>query len=993
MAALNFPNSPNLNDTHTENGVTFKWNGAAWDRLGDIGAQGATGSTGAQGSTGPVAGSSSQVVYKDGSNNPAGSSSFTFDGTNLTVGGNVSIGGTLTYEDVTNIDSVGVVTARAGVRVTGGSVGIGTDNPSAKLDVYKNFSGIGAGTYTGRIYGTDTGVNETGVRFVTKGTGDLHNASDAYLMHGISNGTTRFVFGANGSVGIGTDNPQTKLEIQHIASRRHQFSYDDSLLTIKGANQNGNPETLRIIGGDSLRFHTGLTGSGTERLRIDSKGQASLRGSTTAFDGTGGLDALQMYYETDSGQASIGPYSSGGSTHLSFYTNSGGAAATEKLRIDSSGNLTAVNTSSGGAVTLKVGANATSGVNNGTIIINNGGTGDGALQFDYENSAARAKIYVYRSEQQLRFDTAGSERLRVTSAGEVYIGSTTANGQGKLFVNDSSGATTTRVHIRNAVSTGTAETYYNLDGTKFASVGLEDGSLIFRNSTSSTPTERLRVNASGTLIVASGGNLQMASNGRIFVGNGGNAVNPMFANVSDTNTGIAFPSADTMMFTTGGIERLRITSDGKLMTPPTGYIYTGSSAGSLSLYGGNTNLGGGIVLSGGNTNGDIRFYAQMSTTSPAHRMTIGTTGQVEVSNTVSSNDAAVNIYKASGSNSDKAILRVGYDAAAAFEIYRIRNNGDIFVGPNQSGSDLILQNVPTGGSTTERLRIQENGDIGVGGITSPSFTTGGGIHLKRNYGIGFGDGSNGRPDFQLATPDGSTLDFRCGFGADTADIQMTTGGVLRLGNSIASLAGDNSLTDFSAGRVQATRFRRGTSNGSRYGGPTGYIGDMLSSDGPPLSHVFYMGQLNSSSSSNASQNMFSYYTSGHWGQYTSMRVWMHVDYYNHGYQVWDVYNGSITSIANRGSGGSLTSSSAQLVGSGTHGGQNVYRYDVTVNNPGTYFQVRWYLGLYFGAANGVYSNAYSASSMDTYLSTRGSGIHFKGLSAAALSSCPLYRTQ
>ena len=32
--------------------------------------------------------------------------------------GNVSIGGTLTYEDVTNIDSVGIVTARAGINVT-----------------------------------------------------------------------------------------------------------------------------------------------------------------------------------------------------------------------------------------------------------------------------------------------------------------------------------------------------------------------------------------------------------------------------------------------------------------------------------------------------------------------------------------------------------------------------------------------------------------------------------------------------------------------------------------------------------------------------------------------------------------------------------------------------------------------------------------------------------------------------------------------------------
>lgn len=38
--------------------------------------------------------------------------------------GNVTIGGTLTYEDVTNIDSVGLITARAGIRIgTGGTVG------------------------------------------------------------------------------------------------------------------------------------------------------------------------------------------------------------------------------------------------------------------------------------------------------------------------------------------------------------------------------------------------------------------------------------------------------------------------------------------------------------------------------------------------------------------------------------------------------------------------------------------------------------------------------------------------------------------------------------------------------------------------------------------------------------------------------------------------------------------------------------------------------
>ena len=38
--------------------------------------------------------------------------------------GNVSIGGTLTYEDVTNIDSVGIITARDGLKVLAGGANV-----------------------------------------------------------------------------------------------------------------------------------------------------------------------------------------------------------------------------------------------------------------------------------------------------------------------------------------------------------------------------------------------------------------------------------------------------------------------------------------------------------------------------------------------------------------------------------------------------------------------------------------------------------------------------------------------------------------------------------------------------------------------------------------------------------------------------------------------------------------------------------------------------
>ena len=55
----------------------------------------------------------------------------------VSLSGNVSIGGTLTYEDVTNVDAVGVVTARTGIKVLGGginAVGVVTATDFKKTD-------------------------------------------------------------------------------------------------------------------------------------------------------------------------------------------------------------------------------------------------------------------------------------------------------------------------------------------------------------------------------------------------------------------------------------------------------------------------------------------------------------------------------------------------------------------------------------------------------------------------------------------------------------------------------------------------------------------------------------------------------------------------------------------------------------------------------------------------------------------------------------------
>ena len=51
----------------------------------------------------------------------------------LTVSGNVGIGGTLTYEDVTNIDSIGIITARSTVSIADSIVHIGDTNTSLRF--------------------------------------------------------------------------------------------------------------------------------------------------------------------------------------------------------------------------------------------------------------------------------------------------------------------------------------------------------------------------------------------------------------------------------------------------------------------------------------------------------------------------------------------------------------------------------------------------------------------------------------------------------------------------------------------------------------------------------------------------------------------------------------------------------------------------------------------------------------------------------------------
>ena len=173
--------------------------------------------------------------------------------------------------------------------------------------------------------------------------------------------------------------------------------------------------------------------------------------------------------------------------------------------------------SGGQSVTLKVGASNASGVNAGKIVINNGGTGDAQLQFDYKSSTARAKIYVYRSEQELRFDTAGSERLRLGSSGNLALGGTNTSAyatQAHFFIGGVGD-----IYADTGVSSGkslsiTNNAYINTSGNwvyratdKASNIYQYDGIIGFRYVASGTSgdtitwTEAARFDNSGRLLI------------------------------------------------------------------------------------------------------------------------------------------------------------------------------------------------------------------------------------------------------------------------------------------------------------------------------------------------------------------------------------------------------------------------------------------------------------------------------------------------------------
>ena len=110
------------------------------------------------------------AVRADNFTNKTGGAPTFPDGINVTAGvgtfaGNVSIAGTLTYEDVTNVDSVGVITARTGLEITAGTISVGSGATITDTG-YGEFAGIVTSNICFKVgngpFGAGIGVTITG---------------------------------------------------------------------------------------------------------------------------------------------------------------------------------------------------------------------------------------------------------------------------------------------------------------------------------------------------------------------------------------------------------------------------------------------------------------------------------------------------------------------------------------------------------------------------------------------------------------------------------------------------------------------------------------------------------------------------------------------------------------------------------------------------------------------------------------------------------------
>ena len=452
--------------------------------------------------------------------------------------GTVSIGGTMTIEDFTNIDSVGLGTFRNGLHVTGGNVGINETSPDSKFHVNS-----GAETVPARFESTGA---QSRIGFKASGTPSSYHVScgaeaNDFIVY--TNNTEKLRITSAGNVGINDTNPTAKLSvIGNLYVSADSFTGENAGIFFSGWNDYGAGVYGRNSGNDLV-----MNAGSSEKVRIASNGNTGIGTNNPAAP----LHVLSSSYPTATIQRNhavnyprlrlintsnhgadldgIGDGSPAGGFRISTIT---GGTSTERLRITSDGKvgvgvaapvqmMEIVNTSGTGSQIQLRDTSTAQGNSNG-------------VRFGYNGSGAQ--IWNFESTYT-RFATSNAERLRITAVGNVLVGRTTSlndNIAGTGYANKvqiEGSATGSGVVVANTADAARIvlfRKYTPSDGDSlghisfssepttsverarieckadFTNANARGGELVFYTCANGgyIPTERLRINRNGTVLIS-----------------------------------------------------------------------------------------------------------------------------------------------------------------------------------------------------------------------------------------------------------------------------------------------------------------------------------------------------------------------------------------------------------------------------------------------------------------------------------------------------------
>jgi hypothetical protein len=464
-----------------------------------------------------------------------------------------------------------------------GNVGIGTASNGRRLEVWSGAA------QTDVLAGSTSSGFGTVMRWDNSaGLGYLYNTGAYPLLFG-TNSAERMRISAGGDVGVGTSS----------ANNRLQSAYPV-------------PASVPSAGAGAHGLAVGSTGFGLAAGALNS-GNAYLQ--ATRWDGT--AVNYNIVLQPNGGNVGIGTSSPGSRLDVASTTDG------DTIRVSFPSAATG---STGGGIQFRAFTNSAVLVEQGRIqtICTDGSASYGG---------------------DMRFMTAGSgalaERMRINQSGNVGIG--TSSPTSKLTVEGgvSAAGIFDALTLRNSLDGGVGLYFDNSVSTNLASIearvtsagaGTDDGILAFSTATNGTNSERMRIDASGNVLIgvtsqstwserfnvttsgtatayfnsssASGGYTVYAASGTTygFIGTASGIIGSGGSNV------LAVRSENALAFASGGAtERMRIDSAGALLVNTTGAAYSFSGRGLIELDGSFDSL---INLK---LNGVPRMYFQAST--------------------------------------------------------------------------------------------------------------------------------------------------------------------------------------------------------------------------------------------------------------------------------------------------------------------------------------------------------------------------------------------